>query len=622
MKRKRLLSEATALTLSLALLAGCSSAAGSSATTTAAGNDSETTAATTAAAAESSTGAASAADTTTAAESEGSSKYPDFITVDVFDSQANFQGIQSGWFAKLVKDKFNMELNIIAPNVAGGGETLFETRSANGNLGDLILTNADKDRLKDMVSAGLVMDISSYMTAETNLNQYTDAITTLNELAEQDGVWSIPSQVSLLSPTDPCEATDPTNAISLRWDLYQQIGAPEISTLEDLLPVLQQMQDAAGTSDSGQQVYAMSLFKDWDGDLMQNATALTSLYGYDNGNGGYALLNVKTGEIQSAIDSDSAYIRALKFFFEANQMGLVDPESTTQNFDNLSAKFTDGAVLYSFWPWCGSGYYNNSDHTAQGKGFESVSLTDGALVSWGNTQSGSSSFTISVGSQAQDPQRMVDFIDWLYSPEGIVCSGSQTAGAPGPEGLTWTMEDGEPQLTDFGVQVLIDKDTTAEVPEAWGGGTYADGISALNYQPVGIKDVNQENNMTYNYTLWDDYFDRTQTPLSEDYKAKTGYNTGLEYLESLGELAVVPGSSWAKPDYSTDISTIKEQCKQTIVDYSWRMAFASDEAEFNSLLQEMQDTAKGLGYDDVFAVDKSDNEARWQVFEQIRSEAD
>ena len=31
---------------------------------------------------------------------------------------------------RIVKDKFNMELNIIAPNVAGGGDTLFQTRSA------------------------------------------------------------------------------------------------------------------------------------------------------------------------------------------------------------------------------------------------------------------------------------------------------------------------------------------------------------------------------------------------------------------------------------------------------------------------------------------------------------
>ena len=40
-----------------------------------------------------------------------------------------------------------------------------------------------------------------------------------------------------------------------------------------------------------------------------------------------------------------------------------------------------------------------------------------------------------------------------------------------------------------------------------------------------------------------------------------------------------------------------------IVDSSWKMVFAKDEAEFNSLLKEMQDTVKGLGYKDVLKVD-------------------
>lgn len=62
--------------------------------------------------------------------------YSEFISVDVFDALANYEGVQSGWFQKVVKDKFNMELNIIAPNVSGGGDTLFQTRSAAGNLGD------------------------------------------------------------------------------------------------------------------------------------------------------------------------------------------------------------------------------------------------------------------------------------------------------------------------------------------------------------------------------------------------------------------------------------------------------------------------------------------------------
>ena len=40
------------------------------------------------------------------------------MTVEVFDSLASSQGLQkSGWFAKIVKDKFNIKLNIIAPAI-------------------------------------------------------------------------------------------------------------------------------------------------------------------------------------------------------------------------------------------------------------------------------------------------------------------------------------------------------------------------------------------------------------------------------------------------------------------------------------------------------------------------
>ena len=46
------------------------------------------------------------------------------------------------------------------------------------------------------------------------------------------------------------------------------------------------------------------------------------------------------------------------------------------------------------------------------------------------------------------------------------------------------------------------------------------------------------------------------------------------------------------------------------------MAFASDEDEFNSLLKEMQDTCKGLGYDQVYEVDKVNCEAQFAAFQE------
>lgn len=549
--------------------------------------------------------------------SEHGGPYEETITIDVFDAQANFQGIQSGWFAKVVKDKFNMELNIIAPNVAGGGDTLYQTRSANGNLGDLIITNLDQNKLKDMVSAGLVLDMTDYIGECENLQKYSDAIAEASKLAGQEGQWAVPSEVSNQSATEPCEATDPTNAPSLRWDVYGQIGYPEMNTLEDMLDILKQMQDVAGPSDSGKKTYALSLFKDWDGDCMQNAGALCALYGYEPL--GFALAKSDGSDVQSMIDSDGIYVRSLKFLFDANQMGIIDPESATQNFDTLNAKYTDGSVLYSLWPWLGSGYYNTSEHMAAGKGFQTATIKDMACLSYGSYPLGKMENGIMIGSQAQDPQRLADFIDWLYSPEGIEMCATQTGGTCGPEGLTWEMgEDGEPKLTEFGVKAFVDIEDGLQVPDEWGGGTWKDGISALNYKAAGFVDTNEETGMCYNYQRWADYQERIATPLSESWAAVNGEGqTAIEYLDSNNLLTVTPGSSWGVPEYTTDISTIKEQCKQVIVQNSWKMVFAKDEAEFNSLLKDMQDTANGLGYEEVLAVDKQNCEDKFASYEGL-----
>ncbi len=542
-------------------------------------------------------------------------KYEKFITVDVFDSQANYQGIQSGWFARAVKDKFNMELNIIAPNVAGGGDTLYQTRSAAGDLGDLILTGSNSGRLQDLVTAGLAVDMTDLLKDAQYVTQYQAAIDTTNDLVEEDGIYAIPSEVSSQPADTPSEGLDLTYGPYVRWDAYKAAGYPEMKTLEDLLPVLQKMQEAVPTSDSKKPTYAFSFFKDWDGNMMNNAKQPTCLYGYDEL--GFVLAKADGSDFQSIIDDDSMYVRVLKLYFDANQMGLVDPESTTQNYDTLYAKYQDGQILYSPWPWLGQAAYNTQKNKEAGKGFMLASIDDMKIFSYGCQSTGNANFTISIGSKAEDPQRLVDFIDWLYSPEGIAMSASQTSGSSGPEGLTWEMQDGEPVLTDFGKEALINGD--AAMPEEWGGGSWKDGISQLNFQAVNLLDINPDTGYAYTHTVWDTYLELNKTKLDTDWQEKMGAKTTLEYLQNNGRILVAPGCGYVTPQESSDITTLRNQVRASIVQYSWQMIFAKDEAEFDSLLKEMQDTVIGLGYNDVLAVDmqnaKDQDAARKEALE-------
>ena len=552
-------------------------------------------------------GGAAESDTDAASSESG---YDETITIDVYNGLANYMGMQEGWFAKIVRDKFNMELNIIAPNVAGNGDTLYQTRTAAGDLGDLIIVD-NGQQYNELVEAGLLTDASEYYETMENVQRFDAAVQNLNK--DADGLYGFPTSVSTLKATDPSEGLDPTFGAYVRWDLYGEQGYPEIGTLEDLLPVIQKMQEDNPTTDSGKKVYGFSLFSDWDGNMMNAGKQLVTYYGYDES--GFVLAKADGSDYQSILDSDSEYIRALKFYFQANQMGLVDPESTTQNYDTLFAKFQEGQVLFSWWPWLGQAAFNTTTNLTEGKGFMLAPIQDQKIFSYGAEVYGGKQF-IGIGSNAEDPERIAAFIDWLYSSEGVLANSSQTSGSSGPEGLTWEMKDGEPVLTEFGKQALLDGD--GDVPEEYGGGSYKDGVSALNVNTVLPIDINPDTGFPYAYTMWESYQNETTDPVKEDWsKNMGGAESTIGYLEENDQLLVAPGASYVAPEDSSEISTLRNQAKATIIEYSWRMVFAKDEAEFDQLLKEMQETADGLGYQTVLEFDmnnaKDQNEKRVEV---------
>lgn len=535
---------------------------------------------------------------------EGAQKYPEFITVDVFASLANYQGIQGGWFGEIVKEKFNMELNIIAPNVAGGGDTLYQTRSAAGNLGDIICAPAAGGKLQDLVTAGLLTEMSPYFSNQANLNEYRSAIDKLNgELVTEDGIWAIPTQVSKKTALDGMATTDFNNGIYIRWDLYKQLGYPEMDTMEDLLTVMKDMKDIAGKSDSGKDVYAFSIFKDWDGALINAGCMLGEYYGMAADNG-FVISKADNSEpATDALADNSPYIRGLKFFFQANQMGLLDPESATQNYDTLFSKYEDGAILFAPWPWLGASAYNTANHTEQGKAFKTASIKDLKLREWGCNPDGDSNAVMMVGSKAQDPQRMVDFIDWLYSPEGNQLGGNEV----GVVEEMYEMVDGKPELTQLGIDALVNGNAT--MPEKYGGGNYKDGKNQLNIKIISSVDINPLTGETYTYETWESYINARATDVDKDWQEFMGAKNAVEYFTKNNQVCISPGAAWTAPADSTDITTMRSQIGEVIKEYSWKAIFAADENEFNALIAEMTDLARGLGYDEVIEVDYANHDS-------------
>ena len=538
------------------------------------------------------------------------------MTVDVFSSTANSQGIQKGWFAKIIKDKFNIELNLISPNVAGGGDTLFDTRSANGDLGDLIITGSGNGRLQKMVKAGLVVDMTPYMDNAENLKKFQGALDRVTEIAGKDGVWGAPSAVATQSPTEPSEGDEPGAAPYIRWDYYREIGYPEIKDLDDFIDVMKQMQDQARKDTGQDDIYALSLFKDWDGAMMQNAQAIASWLGYGTMNS--VLTKADGSDDQSVIEEGGVYEQVLSFLNKAQRAGLVDPESSTQTWDNLSTKVTDGKVLVSLWSWLGQPRQNTDANKEKGVGFMLAPLQSMQIYSDGFTPNGVDP-VISIGSKAENKQRLVDFVDWLYSPEGAYAVASNAGGSICPEDMCWEHTDEGNVVNEFGNKAMNEADGL-QVPEEYGGGEYNAGVSIMNMKFLAQNDIDPNTGETYNSALWKSELAKSNN-LRDDWSAHMdGAVNSIEYLQKTNRLLVAAGASYTAPEESSKIGTLRSQIQTEVVNASWQAVFAKDDAEFQSILKTMRDTVNGLGYDEVLKVDMDNAAAQNKAREAVIAE--
>lgn len=527
----------------------------------------------------------------------GKRKYEETLTIDVFASEANSQGIQSGWFAERIKDRFNMELNVISINNNYNGAVLQDVRAASGFLGDIIIISAQNNALKDLVDEGLLLDMTPYIE-DKDIMKYSEAIDKLNN--GLDGIYAIPSSLSTLSPDTPSDIIDSTYAPYLRWDIYTKVGSPKMDTLEDMLEVLSMMQSACPLSDSGQNVYAFSFFDDWDNNMMTWAKQPCCFYGYDEN--GFVLAKADGSDYQSILDDDSLYYRSLKFYYEANQMGLVDPDSMNQSYGDVFSKYQDGAVLFSPWRFLGMSAYNTDEHMMEGKGFMMADIGDMQIYEHGCSRDGVYDQVICVGADVKDPQRMVDFIDYLYSDEGVYENqAAENGGSAGPYGITWQMVDGQPQLTDYGIDVFYNQGTDV-IPGDKNGNTYRDGISMLNYTAVLLTEI-ADNGFPYSYRLWESEQSRTATTLQLDWSKTMDADNTMDYLIKNNKLIVSPGCEYNESEESAEIKEIREAVKRIIIENSWDMIFAKDDEEFNALWLDMKRKCEGLGYEDVYEFD-------------------
>jgi putative aldouronate transport system substrate-binding protein len=516
----------------------------------------------------------------------------ELMTLEIYDVAANYQGVQVGWFGKIVKDKFNLELNIIAPQVSGGnGDALYQTRTASGNLGDIILL--DNWDLQDCIEAGLVYDISDYIVDYPNLMGFDKQIDAFNAtLGDGSGkTYAIPCQMtntSISAHTEEKVYTSP----QVPWDYYTELGSPTLNNLDDLLNMLVDMQAAHPTNEAGDPVYAISLWPDWDSSYMENVAQLTPWYGYQTKE---SLLISGDNDIMPLTDDNGAYLKMLKFLYDANKLGIVDPDSGTQNWDNMYTKLCAKQVLLLWYSWQ-TGFWNTPDRANNRDAYIYIPVADQSYVDDGDPYYGDGR-SFAIGSQVSDEKRdrILEFLEWLAGPEGATY---QHAGLPG---WSYTVnEDGTYTQTTEGEYQLMQN---LEVPAEFGGGGYNDGNCAINQWVVAGVSINPETNEPYSTTYWSSTIEKNKTTMTKEWAAQYGAENQVKYLLANNKLIVTPKVNVSLGSDTTDIALIRGQCGQLIKDTSWQMVFAEDEDTFNAMWVALKEQLNGNGWEELVAFD-------------------
>lgn len=525
--------------------------------------------------------------------SDNSSSKRDPLTITVFSNAANYQGEQTGWYGKLIKDKFNISLNILAPQVAG--DQLYKTRTAAGDLGDLVIV--DNSQMEELIQAGLIIDMTDLIANTTYLKTYVDNhIKPFNdaftEVNPDKKIYGLPTFMADTSPTTYSEEL-PYSSPIMPWDYYQGIGAPKINNLDDLLATLKQMQEKYPTTPDGKKIVPITLWKDWDGGGMENVRWISNWYGYEQPDGTSTIqLNAK-GDIVPLIDDNSMYKKILQFLFKANQMGLVDPDAASQDWNKVAEKLTNKQVLLLWYTWQ-RGFYNSIERGKNGDGNVAIPIGDTRIIQTSDAYYGNGR-VFAIGSKAKSPERIMEYLDWYVSPEGLRYYTN------GFEGFNYEIQsDGKFKLTEVG-QTAFQNNTP--VPDEYGGGGYQDGQNKINSMIMSDFVFDPDSGEFYNSNYWSTTLEANQTKLTNEWKSAYNAENATDYYIKNNMIDIVPNINTSLGADSSDIKNKRSQVSDYVKNTSWKMVFAKDQSEFDALWAKMQTDVVGLGWNDVNAAD-------------------
>ncbi|MDQ0872762.1 putative aldouronate transport system substrate-binding protein [Paenibacillus sp. V4I3] len=354
-------------------------------------------------------------------------KSPITITMFSADQNTNYENMQSP-VGKKITELTGVTLKIDYP--VGDPKQKVALMAASGEYPDLIFAKNDSNIIAD---AGGFVDLAPLIDKYgPNIKKlYGDYLKRLKWSKDNKAIYYL----GTFGVNE--QQWEPKDGFQLQHQVVKELGYPKLKTVTDYENAIKTFKDKHPTID-GKPTLGLSLLAD-DWRIAQSVTnpAVFATGGSDDGEW-YIDEKTQKPVLHLTRPEEKEYFKWLNHM---NDIGLLDPESFVQKYDQYKAKIASGrvlAIIDSKWQYLEAeqslkqagkneltyGMYPITlNESFKNKNFQSAGYSAG----WG----------VAISKSAKDPVRIIKFLDWLASDEAQILNNW------GIEGVHYKIENGK-----------------------------------------------------------------------------------------------------------------------------------------------------------------------------------
>lgn len=568
MKSKNSLLKALAAVMAASMIltvAGCGGGGNSSTA------ESSTSSKTESSAAESTSGGDDSSATT------GSSGPDDTTEPYEFDAYYSYQGSVKPWgedaASKYMNEKFNIKVNYSCPEA--DADSKLNLMISSDDLPDVIILDRNANWLK-LINLGKLVDINTLKYEGCSFDE--DILeSTQKLLSVNGGLYGIPNWARK-------GATGGNMSWMVNHDVYEQLGSPELKTLEDLHQFMLDAKEKGVKTSDDQSIFPWLPRNDDNG--FNTVSAIYRSYGNPNLVDTY--WSQADNDIKLAVYDDN-YVAALKLANQWYKEGLFPETTYTDSTDQYTEKLSNGraAVLYYDFSQDDTTHFRTLLQEKDGNTYDLLGweLKDSPIypaaegVDWVyGEEGGTVGWNVNcITTKAENPQRIFDLYSWMLTKDGSINM------MYGPEGGLWEGKDdeGNPILKKPEEELTSDEKNAAGC-WFWSQPAHSDNVDLTKY---AVNEQQPEEFRSWVISIQDHVFTPEDSihPAIPGQKFLTDENTGLS-------LEIDPTD-----DLGMARQSITDECKMRIP----QIIMASDDATFDKLVQDLKDFAESNQVHDI-----------------------